>query len=147
MSATAIFPLAQWLASTNQNSTPSNDNALRLQAAIGPAIGFQFVEPISAVDYDSYVIGGAWSGFAVGNVIIYLGGTWKEFACYEGQVKVIAGVVYARQGGVWRPCPMYRPVPTSAASDGEPGQVSYDDDNFYVCTNAGVWARAALSTW
>lgn len=103
MAATVIFPLALWLEGTNQNSTPANDNALRIDAVCGPAKGFAAVAPVSPapVDYDQWVVSTTWGGFAAENVVIYLGGTWKEFATYDGMVKPIAGVPHARISGAW----------------------------------------------
>lgn len=101
MTATAIFPLAQWLEGTNQNSTPANDNALRIQAVFGPAAGIADAAPSTPADYDSWVVGTVWGGFTSENVVIYLAGTWKEFATYDGMVKPIAGVPHARVAGAW----------------------------------------------
>lgn len=101
MAATVIFPLAKWQEGTNQNSTPANDNALRIQAAFGPANGFAATAPATPAEYDQWVISTTWSGFAVANIVIYIGGTWKEFASYDGMEKVIAGAPYLRTAGVW----------------------------------------------
>lgn len=39
------------------------------------------------------------------------------------------------------------PVPLTASDTGQPGQVAYDDDYFYVCVDLDEWKRASLSTW
>lgn len=101
MSATVIFPFAQWLEGTNQNSTPANDNALRVQALSAPAIDFAAVAPSTAADYDQYVISTTWGGHAVGNIVISLGGTWKEFAVFDGMVKAIDGSPWFRHASAW----------------------------------------------
>ena len=38
-------------------------------------------------------------------------------------------------------------VPTSATATGVKGEVAYDAAYMYVCTDANVWKRTALSTW
>lgn len=101
MTATAIFPLAQWKEGTNQNSTPANDNALRIEALMGPAKGFADSAPSSPVDHDQWVVSTAWGGFTLNNIVVYLGGTWKEFATYNGMFKTINGVAYLRHGAWW----------------------------------------------
>lgn len=101
MSAIAIFPLALWVEGTNQNSTPANDNALRIQALMGPAKGFAVTAPSSPAEGDQWVISTAWGGHAVDNIVIYTGGTWKEFAVYNGLFKSINDVPYYRHIGYW----------------------------------------------
>lgn len=101
MTAQAIFPLAQWLEGTNQNSTPANDNALRMQALMGPANNFAATAPVSPAAYDQYVISTSWGGFTVGNIVIYLSGTWKEFAVFNGLFKSINDTPYFRHNGFW----------------------------------------------
>ena len=101
MTAQAIFPLAQWQEGTNQNSTPANDNALRIQALMAPAKGFAAAAPGSPADYDQWVVSVAWGGFTVDNIVIYLGGTWKEFAVYPGLVKAIGTTLYFRHNTWW----------------------------------------------
>lgn len=101
MTAATIFPLAQWLEGTNQNSTAANDNALRMQALMGPAIDFAAVAPSTPADYDQYIVSTTWGGFAVDNIVIYLGGTWKEFAVFDGMFKSIGNVPYYRHTGWW----------------------------------------------
>lgn len=104
MSATAIFPLAVWLEGTNQNSTPANDNALRVEALWAPAKGFAAAAPSTPADHDQWVVSVAWGGFAVDNIVIFLGGTWKEFAVFNGMFKSIGDVPYYRHvGGYWDP--------------------------------------------
>lgn len=38
-------------------------------------------------------------------------------------------------------------APASASAAGVVGQVAWDADYFYVCTDVDEWKRAALSTW
>lgn len=101
MTTNLLFPLAQWLEGTNQNSTPANDNALRIFVAIGPAIGFTSVDPGAASDYDQYVIGTDWGGFSANNIIVWLDGAWKEYYPYDGQIKAIDGLPYVYVHSVW----------------------------------------------
>lgn len=151
MTATAIFPLAQWLEGTNQNSTPANDNALRLQAVEAPALDFAASAPGGSpapLPYDQYVVSVTWGGFAVGNIVIYLNGTWKEFAAYNGMTKVINGAVYRCTGGAWVQGPQVTVVaPSTAGSAGKAGQIAYDATHFYVCVATNTWVRALLATW
>ena len=101
MTAQAIFPLAQWVEGTNQNSVPANDNALRIEALQGNAKGFADTAPSGPADHDQWIVHTTWSGFAVGNVVIYLGGTWKEVATFDGMMKPINGHPYVRVSGAW----------------------------------------------
>lgn len=101
MAAQPIFPLAQWLEGTNQNSTPANDNALRVQALMGPAIDFAAAAPGTPADYDQHIVSVTWGGFTVGNIVIYLAGTWKEFAVFNGLFKSINDTPYFRHNGYW----------------------------------------------
>lgn len=104
MSATAIFPLALWQEGTNQNSTPANDNALRIEAMMGPSKGFAAAAPGSPAEHDQWIVSVAWGGHAVDNIVIYTAGTWKEFAVFNGMFKSIADQPYYRHvGGFWDP--------------------------------------------
>lgn len=151
MTATAIFPLAAWLEGTNQNSTPANDNALRMQAIQAPALDFAAAAPGGSptpLPYDQYVVSVTWGGFAVGNIVIYLDGTWKEFAVYNGMTKVINGAVYRRISGAWVESPLLTvAAPATAASDGSAGQIAYDATHLYVCIATNTWVRCVLATW
>ena len=39
------------------------------------------------------------------------------------------------------------PVPATATSTGQAGDIAWNSDFFYVCVAANTWKRAALSTW
>lgn len=148
MTATALFPLAPWLEGTNQNSTSANDNALRIEALMAPAEGFAAAVPSAPVDHDQWLVSVTWGGFAVGNVVIYLGGTWREFTTYDGMTKVIAGKQYIKASGAWSLSPIeWVSVPASAIAAGEAGQVAYDSTHLYVCAATNTWVRCALATW
>jgi hypothetical protein len=43
--------------------------------------------------------------------------------------------------------PALVPVPLSATATGVIGQVSFDQNYFYVCTNANTWKRVAIAAW
>ena len=101
MTAIVLFPLATWLEGTNQNSTPANDNSLRVEALLSPAAGFANSAPSSPADHAQWIVGTSWGGHTSGNVVIFLGGTWKEFASYDGMSKFIAGSPYTRASGTW----------------------------------------------
>ena len=103
MTVTAIFPMAQWAEGTNQNSTPANDNALRMEALMGPALGFAAAAPGSPVDHDQWLVSVTWGGFTVGNVVVYLVGTWKEFGVWDAMTKAVDGLLYIHQSGSWVP--------------------------------------------
>lgn len=151
MSATTIFPLAVWQENTNQNSTPANDNALRMQAIEAPALDFASAAPggsPSPLPNDQYVVSVTWGGHAVGNIVIYVSGTWKEFAVYNGMTKVINGVIYRRVAGAWVQGPVVTvAAPLTATSTGVKGQIAYDATHFYVCIATNTWVRCALATW
>jgi hypothetical protein len=38
-------------------------------------------------------------------------------------------------------------APATATSPGTRGQVAFDDDYFYVCTDTDTWKRTSLTTW
>lgn len=99
--STPLFPLAVWQSGTNENSIPANDNALRVQVLMAPAIDFADSEPGSPSEDDVHVIGTAWGGFTVNNVVIYKGGVWLEWEAFEGWVKVIDGQQYYFDGSGW----------------------------------------------
>lgn len=103
MAATPIFPLEPWLEGTNQNSTPANDNALRIEAIMGPAKGFAAAAPGTPVDHDQWIVSTAWGGFTSHNIVIYLGGTWKEFGVWDAMTKAVGGLLYVHQSGDWVP--------------------------------------------
>lgn len=151
MSATVIFPLATWQEGTNQNSTPANDNALRMQAIEAPALDFAAAAPggsPSPLPYDQYVVSTTWGGFAVGSIVIYVNGTWKGFAAYNGMTKIINGVLYRRIGGAWVQGPLVTvAAPALATSAGVKGQVAYDSTHFYQCIATNTWVRCSLATW
>lgn len=103
MTATTIFPLAVWASGTNQNSIPANDNALRLQALLGPALAIADTTPVSPAQNAQYVVGTAWSGLTTKSIAIYLGATWYEFTPVDGMTKDIGGVLYRYVSGAWAP--------------------------------------------
>lgn len=99
--STPLFPLAVWQSGTNENSIPANDNALRVQVLMSPAIDVADSEPGSPSEDDIHVIGTPWGGFTENNVVIYKGGVWLEWEAFEGWVKVIHGQQYYFDGTVW----------------------------------------------
>lgn len=99
--STPLFPLAVWQSGTNENSIPANDNALRVQVLMAPAIDFADSEPGIPNEDDIYVIGTAWGGFTTDNVVIYKGGVWLEWESFEGWVKIIDGQQYYFDGSGW----------------------------------------------
>src|SRR5699024_5822217 len=99
--STPLFPLAVWQSGTNENSIPANDNALRVQVLMAPAIDVADSEPGSPSEDDIHVIGTPWGGFTENNVVIYKGGVWLEWEAFEGWGKVIGGQQYHFDGAVW----------------------------------------------
>lgn len=85
--STQLFPFAVWLAGTNQNSIPANDNALRAEVIAAPAIDVADSEPGSPADGDVHIVGTAWGGFATDDVVIYRDGNWYGFEPFEGWLK------------------------------------------------------------
>lgn len=99
--STQIFPLAVWQSGTNENSIPANDNALRVQVLMGPAVGVADSEPASPAEDDQYIIGTSWGGFTATNVVICKGGNFLEFESFTGWVKVIGSVQNYFNGASW----------------------------------------------
>ena len=99
--STPLFPLSVWQSGTNENSIPANDNALRVQVLMAPAIDVADSEPGSPSEDDIHVIGTAWGGFTENNVVIYKGGVWLEWEAFEGWVKVIDGQQNYFDGTDW----------------------------------------------
>src|SRR5690554_6014571 len=99
--STPLFPLAVWQSGTNENSIPANDNALRVQVLMAPAIDVADSEPGSPSEDDIHVIGTPWGGFTANNVVIYKGGVWLEWEAFEGWIKVIDDQQYYFDGGDW----------------------------------------------
>jgi hypothetical protein len=90
--STDVFPFAVWLAGTNQNSIPANDNALRVEVITGPALSIESTQPGSPAEGDQYILGAAptgaqWAAFDEDDVVIFKGGTWLAFAPYQGWLK------------------------------------------------------------
>src|SRR5690606_7946540 len=90
-----------WQSGTNENSIPANDNALRVQVLMAPAIDVADSEPGSPSEDDIHVIGTPWGGFTENNVVIYKGGVWLECEAFEGWVKTIDGVLHYYDGDDW----------------------------------------------
>lgn len=99
--STALFPLAVWQSGTNENSIPANDNALRVQVLLAPAIDFADAEPGAPSEDDIYIVGTAWGGFTTNNAVIYKGGVWLEWEAFEGWIKVIDGTQLYFDGSNW----------------------------------------------
>lgn len=99
--STPLFPLAVWMSGTNENSIPANDNALRVQVLMAPAIDVADSEPGSPNEDDIYIIGTAWGGFTTDNAVIYKGGVWLEWEAFEGWVKIIGGDLHYFDGSDW----------------------------------------------
>lgn len=81
-----LFPFAVWLAGTNQNSIPANDNALRAEVIAAPAIDVADSEPGAPSDGDVHIVGAPWGGFDADDVVIYRE-TWYGFQPFEGWLK------------------------------------------------------------
>lgn len=107
MASTPIHPFAKWLAGTNQNSIPANDNSLRHQILNGNVISQAVTaQPGSPTEGDIYIIaathtGAQWSTFTPKDLAIYSGGTWYAFAPVAGVVVNVAGSLYSYQSGAW----------------------------------------------
>ena len=105
--STPILPFAKWLAGTNQNSIPANDNSLRNQILNGNVLSQAVTaQPASPTEGDIYIItathtGAQWSTFTPKDLVIYSGGTWYAFAPVAGVVVNVAGALYSYQSGAW----------------------------------------------
>jgi hypothetical protein len=107
MASTPILPFAIWLAGTNQNSVPANDNSLRNQILNGNVISQAITaQPGSPTAGDIYIIpasatGAQWATFTALDLAIYSGGTWYAFAPVAGVVVNVAGSLYRYTGSAW----------------------------------------------
>jgi hypothetical protein len=107
MASTPILPFAQWLAGTNSNSTPANDNSRRNQILNGYVISNSVTaQPASPTEGDIYIIaathtGTQWATFTPLDIAIYSGGTWYAFAPVKGVIINLAGTVYEFNGSAW----------------------------------------------
>lgn len=107
--STDIFPFAVWLAGTNQNSIPANDNALRVEVITGPAQSIRSAQPVTPAENDQHILGASptgaqWASFTAGDVVIFKGGTWLAFAPYSGWIKFIeSDDVNYQWNGAWAP--------------------------------------------
>lgn len=95
-----ILPFAVWQSSTNQNSIPANDNALRSEILNGLVISESTdAQPGSPARGAIYIMTGAasgtqWATFDQYDLAIYDGaGTWHAYAPVEGIVVNVAGVL------------------------------------------------------
>ncbi len=122
--STELFPFAVWLAGTNQNSIPANDNALRSEVLAKAASSVLDAEPSESDvdDGDVHIVGTPWGGFATDDVVIYRGGTWYGFRPFEGWMKRMLStgdlLSYEDSDG-W--------VVQSGGGGGSADQVSYDN--------------------
>lgn len=102
-----LLPFSWWLSGTNENSVPSNDNALRSMifggSAISDSVSVQPSFTTPADDGKWYVLppgatGSQWSGFGADSVAIFYGGNWYEFTPVDGAIIGIDGALYAYDG-------------------------------------------------
>lgn len=102
--STPIFPPAVWLAGTNQNSVPANDNSHRLEALHRLVISKGITaQPASPSEGDVYIIpsgatGVQWSTFDADDIAIFTEGTWYAFGPVDGLVVNIAGTLEQYDG-------------------------------------------------
>lgn len=126
MAATDIFPLEVWTSQITQASIPANNNSLRVQVLMAPALGIQSTPPGTPAEDDLYIVGsgptGAWSSFTPNNVAIYKGGTWLEFEAFAGWVKSVLPDVYVFNGTAW--------VVFAVGPSSEPWTYKYLGSNF-----------------
>ncbi len=101
MAATDILPLDVWPENAAQARFPANDNALRMEAALGAAIDVADSAPGAPTEGDQHIVGTTWGGFATDSIVIYKGSTWLEFAPFLGQLKRIGSSVYQFTGSAW----------------------------------------------
>lgn len=99
--STQLFPLAVWQSGTNENSIPANDNALRVEVLLAPAVSFADTEPSTPDEGEIHIVGTTWGGFTSNNAVIYKDGTWLEFEAFEGWVKIVGGSQYYFDGSGW----------------------------------------------
>lgn len=106
MASTPFIPPAMWLAGTNQNSIPANDNALRFQISQSNVNNATTAQPASPTEGACYIIqsthtGAQWSGFTPKDLAIFSGGSWYAFAPVAGNRVSVGGAVYIYSGSAW----------------------------------------------
>lgn len=105
MAATPLFPFDVWTSQITQASIPANNNSLRSQVLMSPAIAKLSTPPGSPAEDDLYIVDssptGAWSTFTPNNAAIYKGGSWLEFETFTGWVKTIGADVNVFNGTSW----------------------------------------------
>jgi hypothetical protein len=147
MTGTAVFLFSVWQEGSTENAIPANENTLHIQAAFGPAKDFSDAKPSSPTAYDQYIVRTTWGGFGVGNIVIYVNGTWLEFATFNGLSKIVNGIRHVRVSGSWLPFIEWVDVPATASSTGKVGQVAQDPTTllFYVCIATNTWKQCQLT--
>lgn len=126
-----LTPFERWLAGTNQNSIPANNNSLRSEIFNTDGIADDVTaQPGSPSDGDWYIIpsgatGTQWATFTEDSVAIFYGGLWYEFVPAEGNKVSVAEepFIYTGSGG-WQPL-----VVPSAATFGSIAGSPFDQDN------------------
>ena len=102
---TEMFPLPVWIQGTTQPSTPVNDSFLRAEVLARGATSILSTPPGSPADGDVHIVGasptGAWSTFAVNDVVLWRSGTWYRFAPFFGWLKQVGSDVRRFDGAAW----------------------------------------------
>jgi hypothetical protein len=100
-----MFPLPVWIQGTTQPSTPVNDSFLRAEVLARGATSILSTPPGSPADGDVHIVGasptGAWSTFAVNDVVLWRSGTWYRFAPFFGWLKQVGSDVRRFDGAAW----------------------------------------------
>lgn len=104
--AEQLFPLEVWPSQITQASIPANENALRLEVILYPAISIESTQPGSPSDGDQYVLGptptgSQWDDFAENDLVIFKAGTWYSYAPFVGMQKIIGSSRYDYTSGSW----------------------------------------------
>jgi hypothetical protein len=100
-----MFPLPVWIQGTTQPSTPVNDSFLRTEVLARGATSILSTPPGSPADGQVHILGasptGAWSTFAVNDVVLWRSGTWYRFAPFFGWLKQVGSDVRRFDGAAW----------------------------------------------
>ena len=57
------------------------------------------------------------------------------------------GVPVVSKSGQYVPMMPVQGAPASPSDPGFPGEIRFDDNYVYLCTNPDTWKRIALETW
>lgn len=82
-----VFPFDVWPEGILQARIPANDNSLRSEVLSKAAKTIANTAPGSPSDGDVHIVGAAWGGFSIGDVVIRKSSTWLGYTPFSGWLK------------------------------------------------------------